>query len=156
MGESENGKYNTQPLNGELKQKNFWIFGSPGTGKSRWTRQQAEDYKIYPKPNNKWWGVYDKAVQRIVLFEDFPVDGKYLAQYMKILADRFSFIAEIKGGAIRVDPGKYIMIVTSNYSMDEIFDGEDLKALKRRFHEVEIKSAEDVFIQTRIDLQILN
>lgn len=91
-----------------------------------------------------------------MLFEDFPVDGKYLAHYMKILVDRFSFIAEIKGGAIRVDPGKYIMIVTSNYALDEVFEGEDLKALKRRFHEVEIKDSSDIFLQTHIDLKILN
>ena len=48
------------------------------------------------------------------------------------------------------------MIVTSNYTLDEVFEGEDLKALKRRFHEVEIKDSNGVFLQTRIDLKILN
>nr|WDW25738.1 MAG: replication-associated protein [Canine circovirus] len=147
---------NTKPWDGDLKLKNFWIFGAPGTGKSRWARKQAEEFQIFPKPNNKWWGGYDQNLTKIVLFEDFPVDGKYLSQYLKIWADRYSFIGEIKGGAVRVDPGKWILIVTSNFAMDEIFDGEDLKALKRRFHEVEIKSSEDVFLQTQIDLAILN
>lgn len=147
---------NTKPWNGDLKAKNFWIWGALGTGKSMWARKQAPDHQIFPKPNNKWWGGYDSNQTRIVLFEDFTVIGKYLAQYMKIWADRYSFIGEIKGGALRVDPGKWIMIVTSNYSLDEVFEGEDLKARKRRFHEVEINSAKDVFLQTQIDLSILN
>ena len=147
---------NAKPWNGELKQKNFWVFGATGTGKPRWARQQAEDFHIYPKPNNKQWGGYDKAVQRIVTSRiSLSMESTQHSAY-KIWADRFSFIAKIIGGAIRVDPGKYIMIVTSNYALDEVFEGEDLKALKRRFHEVEIKDSNGVFLQTRIDLKILN
>ena len=136
MGKLEDGERRTMERRTQTKE----LLGVRVTGnrKIKMGKTKSGGLPNLSKTKQKWWGGYDKAVHRIVLFEDFPVDGKYLAHYMKILVDRFSFIA------------------TSNYALDEVFEGEDLKALKRRFHEVEIKDSSDVFLQTHIDLKILN
>lgn len=140
---------------GELRTKNIWIWGEPGTGKSRWARSQMDPKLIYLKGANKWWNGYRQGEHKMVLFEDFPQDGKYLAQYMKIWADRYSFTAELKGSSTLVCPGTYFLIVTSNFSIDQVFMGEDAEALKRRFHQVQIRGANDIWLSTNLDKQII-
>lgn len=137
---------------GGLKSKNIWIFGPPGTGKSRWARSQCEEWQIYPKGCNKWWGGFDARNHKMVLFEDFPADGRYLGQLMKIWADRYTFTAEVKGGSIKVNPGTFVMVVTANYSIDDVFGSgsEDGKALKRRFTEVRIDDEGSLFLQSKL------
>lgn len=139
---------------GDLRQKNLWIWGPPGTGKSKWARSQAQG-ACYCKLINKWWGGYEKRFHKIVLMEDYPVDGKYLTQQMKLWSDRYVFIAETKGGQQLIDPGCFYFIVTSNHSMEEIFEGEDLNAIKRRFTEVEIATNQDIYLNNALDFSIL-
>lgn len=143
---------NTLGWDGDLKEKNFWIWGVPGTGKSRWVRNQADKLNtfVYAKGANKWWGGYDPKLHRIVLFEDFPEDGKYLAQLMKIWADRYSFTGEIKGSSVPIEPGRFYLCVTSNYSIDQTFGGVDTVAIKRRFTEVEINDQWDIWLSTNL------
>ena len=153
---------------GDLQDKNFWIYGKPGVGKSYWARSQLiEDiahcnYKLFNKAQNKWWDGY--ISQRIVLIEDwdFGEDGKKsraLLGHLKIWGDKYTFNAEIKGGSLHINPGNFFLIVTSNHSIDECFDGcdaVDIAAIKRRFKEVEIFSREDIFLQTRLNEEILS
>ena len=128
--------------NGDLKLKNIWIYGVPGCGKSRWAHQQAEQDEIYIKNVNKWWDGYIDGEVKLVIIEDFPVDDKaWLINILKIWADRYPFNGEIKGGTVRVTPGKWILIVTSNHTIEEVFKNcqyEDVQAIKRRFHEVQM------------------
>lgn len=121
---------------GSLKSKNFWIYGAPGTGKSRWARHQCAS--IYLKSVNKWWSGYNHKYQ-MVLMEDFPPFEQtkgVLGQHMKVWADRYTFTAETKGGHMFVHPKDYIFVVTSNYSIDECFSQNDAEAIKRRFDEI--------------------
>ncbi|EMD42418.1 replication-associated protein, putative [Entamoeba histolytica KU27] len=128
---------------GELSSKNAWIYGPSATGKSRLVREYAKSrgYRIYEKLSNKWWDNYDG--EEIVLIEDLdPQVCKLLVHHIKLLADRYPFRAEIKGGSVRLEP-RFQFIVTSNYSLAECFEGPDGAAIARRFDEWEMMSEED-------------
>jgi hypothetical protein len=127
--------------NGELRQKNYWVWGGTGTGKSAWATDQAANYQTLKKNFNKWWCGFDPRYVKLVILEDYPAlpQGNNLCYHMKIWADRYPFLGETKGSSVVVEPGKFIMIVTSNYAIRDCFSRtEDVMALKRRFHEIEM------------------
>ena len=141
------------PWNGELSEKNIWVFGKPGCGKSMWAHKQAEQHEIYIKNVNKWWDGYVDGPVKAVIVEDFPIDDKnWLINILKIWADRYPFNGEIKGGTVKVTPGRWILIITSNHSIEEVFKNcpiEDVDAIKRRFKEIKME-ANSVIQWTRV------
>jgi len=57
-----------------------------------------------------------------------------LSHYIKIWADKWGAIGEIKGGTVALVYDRFI--VTSNYSIETLFsaaDGATLEAIRRRF-----------------------
>lgn len=127
--------------NGNLPEKNLWVYGQPGTGKSRWAHNLLPMEQIYKKNVNKWWDGYEDLSVKIVLIEDFPIDDKkWLINIVKIWADRYPFNGEVKGGTVKVTPGRWLLIVTSNHSIEEVFNEcpiDDVNAIRRRFKEIE-------------------
>lgn len=121
-----------------------WIVGSAGVGKSFFARSTVElrGFKIFNKALNKWWDGY--ADEEVVLIEDIDdFSQKHMSHHLKIWADEYPFIAEVKGASLKIRPRH--VIVTSNYTIGYLWreDSSLEAAIKRRFHVIEAYSRED-------------
>lgn len=120
-------------LDGALQ--NEWIYGPAGTGKS--TKAHTENPGAYLKGLNKWWDGYQS--QSSVIVDDMDPYHKSLAQDFKQWAHHLPFPAESKGAAMTIRPKK--IIVTSNYSIDQIWEDQTTReAIKRRFKQIHIEA----------------
>lgn len=133
------GAHECQRYQDDLKTKNLWIVGPPGTGKSRivWDYVEANGLSVYVKLQNKWWDGYNK--HKIVLIDDAGENMKLLASHVKNWADRYPFTAEVKGGTRMINSSEFHFIVTSNYHISDIFNAIDAEAIERRFDVFEMK-----------------
>lgn len=125
---------------GDLTSKNIWIWGAAGVGKSKWTYSLFRPQQQYRKNLNKWWDGYSILMHRIVIIEDIdPSRAQCLTPQIKIWSDRYPFLAECKGSSISVSPGRFFLVITSNYSIEECFPmAEDQAAIKRRFNTINV------------------
>jgi len=106
-----------------------WYYGPPGTGKSSTARMEHPG-GFYDKPCNKWWDGYRD--EDVVIIDDFDLNHKVLATFVKRWTDRYSFPAEMKGTTVQIRPLK--VVVTSNYTPEEIWadDPTTAAAVRRR------------------------
>ncbi|AXL65897.1 replication-associated protein [Spinybacked orbweaver circular virus 1] len=113
----------------ELKSScGVWICGPPRCGKDYAVRKLNS---VYVKPLNKWWDGYNN--ENFVLLSDVePPHCSWLGFFLKIWTDRYAFVAEIKGGSVKIRPKK--IFVTSNFTLEECFSGKVLEALRTRFN----------------------
>lgn len=127
----------------DLKQKNTWIYGKAGIGKSRLVRTSAGGQGLYDKPLNKWWDGY-QGEGNVVLEDIDPPRAQILVDKIKVWGDRYKFTAEIKGGQTAISPS-YKLWVTSNFSPEECFpEPQHLEAIRRRFRIVHMVSPQDL------------
>ena len=155
----ENALNNATAWPGDLQVKNIWVWGDPGIGKSRWASSYCSFGEIYKKNFNKWWDGYQILNHKFVILEDYPSQpqGNVLAQHMKIWGDRYPFIGECKGTHIGIEPGRFFLIITSNYKIDDCFvNFEDKEAIHRRFHEIHMTNENALMVKSiLLDTDIL-
>lgn len=119
---------------GNLKDKNFWVYGSAGSGKSMLAAKWLPEEYILRKTSNKWFDGYTKKVKLIVIDDLCPNLNDQSARTMKNLADRYKFVVEVKNSTIVITPKDYCLLITTNYTLEQIFPNEaDIEPIKRRF-----------------------
>lgn len=111
--------------------KNLVIFGSTGTGKSRFCHDLELLFpgEVYWKSKDKWWGDYNG--EPYIVMDEFygwvPYD-----ELLRML-DRYVFRPEVKGAHIYVQPRA--VVFTSNKEPTEWYQNvSDTTALMRRLH----------------------
>lgn len=119
----------------------LWLFGEPGTGKSRFARDY--DANAYWKNPNKWWDNFNDGFHKTVIIDDIDKSHRVLGYHIKRWADRYPVLCETKGSSMYATYDN--LIITSNYSIDEIwFDDKTLAAaIKRRFYEYRVMGFEE-------------
>jgi len=116
-----------------------WIWGAAGCGKTRAVLDQFPE--AYPKPRSQWWDGYQG--EGVVYVDDMDIYDVKLGGSLKLWADAYPFIGEIKGGSRKIRPTK--LIVTSQYRIEEIWtDRETREALLRRFVVIEKILGEEI------------
>jgi hypothetical protein len=124
----------------ELLKKNFFIWGQAGTGKTYLAREMAGEFP-YSKAQNKWWDGFNDKNTGIVFNDISPMMG-FNWQTLLDAGDIYPFTAEVKNGSVTICPVSIPVLVTSNYSPEELMAGQNesrLNALKRRFSIVEVR-----------------
>lgn len=105
-----------------------WICGPPRCGKDFAVRNLKS---LYIKALNKWWDGY-KNEENVLISDVEPSHGKWLGYFLKIWADIYPFNAEIKGANMLIRPNK--IYCTSNFTLEEVFEGNILSAITARFN----------------------
>lgn len=107
-----------------------WICGPPRSSKDFAIR--ALD-SLFVKPLNKWWDGY-KNEENVLISDVDPHHGVWLGNFLKIWADRYPFIAEIKGSSMKIRPKR--IYCTSNFVLKDCFDSKICDAISARFLEL--------------------
>lgn len=107
-----------------------WIWGSTGTGKSRYVRQKHPRTELFTKmANSKWWCGYND--HPYVLIDDLDKKHEYMIFFLKIWLDKYVFQAEHKGGNKTIRP-KHIYITSNCHPRDIWTENHDLLPILRR------------------------
>lgn len=121
--------------------KCFWIYGPTGTGKSHAVETKFPECYKKAMDDLKWFDNYHD--EDVIYLEDID---KYQVKWgglLKRLADRWPMQASIKGSMKYIRPK--VVIVTSNYRIEEIWDDPGtVDPLLRRFIEVHKECQEQV------------
>jgi len=112
--------------------ENEWISGPSGCGKTSGVLDKYPD--AYLKTCNKWWDGYQD--EETVLIDDIDETHTHMVHNLKIWGDHKPFLAETKGGMLRIRPKR--IICTSNVRISDMTSGNHLNALKRRYIEVDM------------------
>lgn len=116
-----------QPLEREVHVT--WLYGSPGSGKTRYI---WDNYlNVYSKPSGNWWDGYNG--EDVLLLDDFDAEIPF-QELLKVL-DRYKYRVPIKGGYIGARWSK--VFITTNAHPDTFYRfAPNRAALVRRITEI--------------------
>ncbi len=117
----------------------YWLVGEPGCGKTRFARNFHES--TYFKPANKWFDHYND--QKVIILDDVDHGNAHkIGGSLKRIADRYPVQGEFKGGSFYLKHD--VCFVTSNYTIDTLYEGAMCKAIQRRFKEIRVYKHVDI------------
>lgn len=109
-----------------------WVWGPPGTGKSRFAHSEFP-LGFVKEPRTKWWTGYN--LEKEVIIDDFGKNGIDINHLLRWF-DRYRCLVETKGDMVALHADNFI--VTSNFPPTEIYhddnghDHPQIPALLRR------------------------
>lgn len=106
-------KVKTQPI------ECYWIYGSSGSGKTRYVTELFSNDDYYMKSNNKWWCGY--SGESIVIWDDFKKTDDYKYQDLLKWCDRYRKVGETKGGTVPLTYTKIYFTSVKPPTFDEQF-----------------------------------
>lgn len=118
---------------------NLWIWGPTGTGKTYYSESLFTEF--YNKMKNKWWDGFDEDLHEAALIQDIGQShASWIGDFLKEWADIYPFTAEFKNGTFTKGIRPKVIIVTSNYTPQELFPDPNVHLpIMDRFQMMEMK-----------------
>lgn len=109
----------------------IWIYGTTGTGKSRYVHEEEKDLWT-SMGSHKWWEGY--LGQEAILIDDMRCNYAPFNELLKII-DRYPYRAERKGSSVQVNSQR--IYITSQFPPHKVYNrenrqDEDIRQLYRR------------------------
>lgn len=148
-----------QPLTGSLDERNLWLWGDPGVGKTKYVFDNYPRDEIWDKPADKWWTGYNDEPN--VIINDIGENHKNIIYSLKNWTEHEPFNGPIHCEGPRLCRPQRIF-VTSNYSIGQLLDLLGitdpllLGSLKRRFKQQRIVPEPEIEMPRAEDWEWLN
>ena len=115
---------------GKLKDKNIWI--KSDLIKTDFVYDYYGHDNVYFKDNTRFFSNYNNE-KCILLNIKTKNDAKKMFYLLLKLGDYYPFNAETRTSFFKLCPKKYDLVILSKYNPSDLFSGDDLNKIKRRY-----------------------